>query len=241
MADGEGTGEGNSTGAGTGQETAPAWLAQMPADLKSNEAFKPYKTIGDLGKSYLELQGKVSEVDGLKTKLEAAIFKPSENATPEEMNAFYKSLGVPEKADEYEFPKGEGIEHDPKMVEWAKSTFHKANLNKEQAAVMSQAWDAFVQEMGNADKASVEKELIDAEGKLKEEWKAEYDVNVELSKRAFKHFANAELADFKAHPVLIKAFHAIGKAMGEDFSPQGASDKGDSKGRMYNKSPELYT
>lgn len=241
MVEGEGTSEGTvTTGAGTGQVEAPAWLAQMPADLKSNEAFKPYKTIGDLGKSYLELQGKVSEVDGLKAKLGTAIFKPGEKATPEEITAFHRSLGVPDKADAYEFLKGEGVEHDPKMVEWAKSTFHEAKLTPQQASVMSTRWDAFIQEMGNAEKAAFDKELSDVEGKLKEEWKADYDVNLELSSRAFKHFAQADLKEFKAHPVLIKAFHAIGKAMGEDFSPKGALDKGIAKGRMYDKSPEIY-
>ena len=238
----EGTSEGTGTGAGTGQVEAPAWLAQMPADLKSNEAFKPYKTIGDLGKSYLELQGKVSEVDGLKAKLGTAIFKPGDKATPEEITAFHKSLGVPEKADEYEFPKGEGVAHDPKMIDWAKGTFHEAKLTKEQASVVSKKWDAFMQQMAVAENEAVEKELTDANNKLKEEWKADYDKNLELSSRAFKHFANAELGEFKAHPVLIKAFHAIGKAMGEDFSPTGLHNKGTTpkEGFVYDKSPDPF-
>ena len=213
------------------------WRAALPNEFKEHEYVKTFTKPGDFVKSALEIK---TERDSLNTKLANAIFKPGEKATPEEITAFHKSLGVPEKATEYEFPKGEGVEHDPKMTEWAKNTFHEAKLSKEQASVMSQRWDAFIQEMGKADVAAVEKELAEVEGKLKEEWKADYDVNLELSSRAFKHFAQADLKDFKAHPVLIKAFHAIGKTMGEDFSPKGALDKGTVEGRMYNKSPEIY-
>jgi len=212
------------------------WRAALPNEFKEHEYVKTFTKPGDFVKSALEIK---TERDTLNTKLANAIFKPSDKATPEEITAFHKSLGVPDKATEYEFPKGDGIEHDPKMVEWAKNTFHEAKLNKEQASVMSKKWDAFMQELGVAQNAAVEEELSDADGKLKEEWKAEYDVNIELSKRAFKHFANADLGEFKAHPVLIKAFYAIGKAMGEDFSPKGTQTGGTKlpSGFVYDKSP----
>jgi len=210
--------------------------AQFSDPLKNHEAFTGFQKADDLANAYLEVMGKAKDYEG---KLANSIPKLSDKATPEEITAFHKSLGVPDKATEYEFPKGDGIEHDPKMVEWAKNTFHEAKLNKEQASVMSKKWDAFMQELGVAQNAAVEEELSDADGKLKEEWKAEYDVNIELSKRAFKHFANADLGEFKAHPVLIKAFYAIGKAMGEDFSPKGTQTGGTKlpSGFVYDKSP----
>lgn len=218
---GEGTGEGLETGAGTGQEGSPAWLAQLPTDLKANEVFTGFKTIGDLGKSYLELKGQTSEVDGLKTKLQNAIFKPGENATPEEKAAFHKALGVPDKPADYEFPKGEGVEHDEKMLTWARDIFHKAGLNKDQAGQISQAWDELSKNIVSDLKGAEDTALKEVETKLKEEWKADYDKNFELSTRAFKKFAGAELSEFKAHPTLIKSFYEVGKAMGEDFSPAG--------------------
>ena len=36
----------------------PAWAAQLPSDLRSNETLTGHKTIGELGKAYLDLHGK---------------------------------------------------------------------------------------------------------------------------------------------------------------------------------------
>ena len=32
----------------------PGWIAGLPDDLKGNDAFKDFKTVGDFGKDYLE-------------------------------------------------------------------------------------------------------------------------------------------------------------------------------------------
>jgi hypothetical protein len=64
MAEGEGTGEGTGTGAGTGQGEG-LWRAQLPADLKENETFTPYKTLGDFAKAHLETAGKVKDWMGM--------------------------------------------------------------------------------------------------------------------------------------------------------------------------------
>jgi hypothetical protein len=233
--------EGQVKGEGQNQDGTDSqslgWRAALPNEFKEHEYVKTFTKPGDFVKSALEIK---TERDTLNTKLATAIFKPGDKATPEEITAFHKSLGVPEKADEYEFPKGEGVAHDPKMIEWAKGTFHEAKLSKEQASVVSKKWDAFMQQIAVAEKEAVEKELTDANNKLKEEWKADYDKNLELSSRAFKHFSNAELGEFKAHPILIRAFYNIGKAMGEDFSPAGLQKKATPQrtGFVYDKSPD---
>lgn len=234
--DNEGTGEGIGTGAGTGQEGL--WRAQLPADLKENETFTPYKTIGDFAKKHLETVGNVKDLEGkvvkmteLEAKLSGAIFKPDEKATPEQREAYYRTLGKPEKATEYEFPKTDGIEHDPKMVEWAQSAFHAANLSKEQAQSIGAAWDGFMAGMVKAEQEAKAAAILETETKLKTEWAGEYDKNAELAKRAFKKFANQELGVFLEKsglgnaPLLTKVFAAIGKAIGEDESLPGELHK----------------
>jgi len=243
----EGTGEGIETGAGTGQGEgqAPAWLAQMPADLKGKEDFTSFKTIGDLGKSYLEIKGKASEADGLKAKLQTAIFKPGEDAKPEEITAYRKALGVPEKPTDYEFPKREGVEHDPKMVEFGRNVFHQANLSKDQAKIISQAWDGFVEGVVTADLKTKEKSLNEANQKLKADWGPNFDKNMEITKRAFTKFSNQEFTTFLEstgvgnHPVLVKTFYEIGKAMGEDTGISGSlpANAQIKEGIIYDKSP----
>jgi hypothetical protein len=211
---------------GGAPDPSSGFQAQFRDDLKSNEAFTGFKTISEFGDKYLETQGKVTELEG---KLENSFQKLPENATPEQTQAYHESLGKPQKPEGYDFPKGEGVEHDPKMTDWAREVFHKANLSTEQAAVVSQDWDAFLQELVKKHDEGVENQLKDIDTKLREDWKTkeEYDKNMELSARAFKHFSGEELKEFKAHPTLIKAFFKIGEAMGEDFSLPGETNKGD--------------
>jgi len=197
------------------------WRAALPAEFKEHEYVKTFTKPGDFVKSALEIK---TEHDALKTKLGSAIFKPGENATPEEKAAYQKALGVPEKSTDYEFPKGEGIEHDEKFTLWAKDLFHKADISKDAAAVLSQGWDSYMKEFVAAQQKVEDDAIKEVETKLKTEWKAEYDKNFELSKRAFNKFSGADLSEFKAHPTLIKAFFEVGKAMGEDTSPPGKHD-----------------
>lgn len=225
----EGTGEGTGTGAGTGQNEG-LWREQLPADLKANEVFTPYKTLGDFAKMHLETAGKTKELEG---KLSGAIFKPDDNAKPEDRESFYRSLGKPEKATEYEFPKTEGIEHDPKMIEWAQATFHSANLSKEQAASIGAAWDGFISGMVKAQQESAQKAIADVETKLKAELGDQYDTAKELTRRLLtKHAKPDELAFMEEgglgnHPALIRLMFEMAKKTGEDVSPKGAGYKGE--------------
>lgn len=212
------------------------WRAALPDQWKEHEFVKGTTKPSEFVEKAWSIK---TERDALQSKMERAIFKPGENATEEEKRAFYSGLGVPEKSNEYEFPKGEGVEHDPKMIEWAQKTFHDAKLTKEQASKVSLAWDSFMDSLDKFQTEAVENELKEAESKLKEKWKSDYGLNLELSKRAFKHFSNTDIGEFQAHPTLVEAFYNIGKAMGEDFAPHGTQSQGnkEAEGIVYNKSP----
>lgn len=240
----EGTEQGTNTGTGegTGSQDNLGWRAALPDEFKNHDYVKTFEKPGDFVKSALDIK---TEHDSMKTKLEKAIFKPGDDAKPEEVSAFHKALGVPEKADDYEFQAAEGVEHDPKMTDWAKKTFHTANLTKDQAGIISQAWDGFMTGMVEAQKEASEKAVKEATETLKKEWGADFDKNLELTKRGWKKFADTEFDAFcdetgvGNHPALVKFIHNVGKAMGEDFSPQGSQDKGSGKheGIVYDKSP----
>jgi hypothetical protein len=219
------------------------WRAALPEEFKNHDLVKNYTKPGDFVKDAV---GFKTELDSVKTKLESAIFKPGENATAEEVNAYYKALGVPDK---YEFAKTEGVEHDPKMIEWATDVFSKAHLTKEQADMISTSWNGFVKGLNDAqaeaDKAEelkVETAKKEAEAKLKTEWGAEYDGNIEFVKRGFKKLTNEDFSAFVDRtgigndPGFIKFIYNAGKAMGEDFTPKGsnAPTKNKSSGFQYN-------
>lgn len=89
---------------------------------------------------------------------------------------------------------------------------------------------------------------------LKESWKGDFQANEELAKRAVLTFGGEELVKvfselhLENHPLLIQAFHKIGKAIGEGELVPGTagktqlSEEEKKKAAMqarYNRSPEL--
>jgi len=218
------------------------WRAALPSEFKEHDFVKTFTKPGDFVKSALEIK---TERDSLKTKVEGAIFKPDEKATPEQREAFYRSLGKPEKATEYELPKPEGMDADPTVVAWAQNTFHKAGVSKEQAAQIGGEWNNFMAEMAKANKEAVAKARTEAETKLKAEMGAEYPAAVELTKRFLTKHAKPEDMAFLDesgmgnHPALIRMIVDFAKKTGEDIGVPGAGNRGEKpkEGMIYDKSP----
>lgn len=217
------------------------WLAQVPEDLRTNEALTSHETLGDFVKSHLDTVGKVSEFDGKVTDYEGqiqtlndqvsnSIPRLTDDSDDEAKAAYYKALGVPETADAYEFPKGEGIEHDESTIAWARQAFHAAKLNPTQASAISQSWDQFIQGMREANDAAIKEGIETADAALKDKWKADYDQNIKETERGFQAFEkavpgfndllNSEVAGVRIgnHPVMAEIFHLIGKSIGDDLS-----------------------
>lgn len=106
-AGGGGTGEGGDGGEGAGGEAD--WLEQFSAEggdaeNPSNRDWlkaKGFKTADDVAKSYREAEKAIHSKGGITV--------PGEGAKPEEIAAFNKAIGVPEKVDGYEFSLPEGV------------------------------------------------------------------------------------------------------------------------------------
>jgi len=221
------------------------WRAGLPDTLKNHELFIPHKTVGDLGKVHIETVAKVKELEG---KVANSIPRLSEKATDVEKAAYYKALGVPEKPELYEFVKGEGVEHDPVMVQWAQGVFHKLNLTKEQGGGIAKEWDAFLSAMTKAEIEEGKKALVDSEKNFKSEFKTPDEANgaVELVKRFSQKYLGKDFIQFCAdvdvgEPLaLMKVFYEIAKKSGDDFSPSSstASTGTVKEGMIYDKTPQ---
>jgi hypothetical protein len=206
------------------QDQSLGWRAALPNEFKEHEFVKTFQKPGDFVKSALEIK---TERDSLKTKVDGAIFKPGEKATDAEVSAYHKAIGVPEKPTDYEFPKAQGMEHDPKMIEWAQKTFHAAHLPKESAAVISQAWDGFIQGMAKAEVDARKKATDEATATLKKELGADFDKSIELTRRLLsekatkeelKHLEDTGLGN---DPMLIRLIVKLAKATGQDSALGG--------------------
>jgi hypothetical protein len=230
----EGTGEGINTGDGTGQK--PAWVAQLPSDLKDNEAFTQYKTIGDLAKAHLEVSGKVKDLDGMKAKLDNSIPKLAADAKPEDREAYFKALGRPDKADGYEF---DGDNLDEKATAYWKNAFFEAGVPKDQGKALSSKYNAFIKGLVDGYKAQAEADEKQATEKLKTELGDQFEPTKELAARLWnKHFSkDPEAIKFLTtptregmllgnNPYLIRLLAKLGKVTGEDTSPRGSPGAG---------------
>jgi hypothetical protein len=236
---------------GGGSGNAPAWISQLSDDLKSNETFTSFKTISDLGKSYLDVNGKIKDYEsklkdhetlvktheGKVKELEGKITseyipKPKENATEEEKLAFYKALGRPDKPDDYKFealqiPKGAEKLIDPTMEPWFRATAHKLNFSNEQAAALyAEYGKSFTDRFIQMETAKTQKMQSDIEN-LKKAWGAKFDENVALMDRAYAKFAGK---DFKKRLTemglnndmdFVGVFLEIGKAIADDTTVLG--------------------
>jgi hypothetical protein len=210
-------------------DTPAGWISGLPNELKEHEGVKGFKTVGEFAQDAVQV--KADHAD-LKTKMEGAIFKPGEDATEEDKTAFRTALGVPETAEGYKFSAGEGVEHSKDMTTWFAQEALKAGLTAEQADSVVQSWDGLAKAQNEANVKAVEAAKSEATDTLKKEWGADYDKNVEFTRRGFDHFlgVDEETKGFLDkggkgnHPLLIKLFHKVGVAMGEDWSPPGTHD-----------------
>lgn len=189
-----------------------------PDLLKTYPSLSRFKTRGDLAKSYVELEKLQSRSIG---KI------PDEKATPEERRAFYTKIGVPDKADSYEFKRPEGVPIDETLEKWFRTSAYDLGIPK---ATAEKLYDGFIEQaqalMENAS-GSVDK----WRGDLKKEWGYQYDRNVRIAGNTLGHLLtmagrNADQNDpfvqflntthLGDHPDFIKFFLSLAPKLGED-------------------------
>lgn len=230
----------------------PAWIAQLPDDLKGNETFTSFKTIGDLAKTHLETVGKVKELDGItaknkeyEAKLANAIFKPGENAKPEEISAYRKAIGMPDAPEGYEFPKRENDSED--MIKFGKKLAFELELPPEKAAKMVNIWNAYADGMVEAEDKLEKDEMEANQKKFREQFKSEeeFKAGYELAKRFWNKLTNTNFDDAYKDPEawrvpLIMGFiFNAAKSTGEPLSPKGGGGGSPEKpGLKYDKTPK---
>jgi len=211
-----------------GGSKAPAWTAQLDKDLQGNERLTQFKTIGEMGKTFLELEGKSKN----------ALFVPGEKATDEERAEFYAKLGRPESADKYSYTRPadlpDEIPYNAEVEAAYKQLFFKVGLSDAQAKEITET-HLNLAKQGLEIQQKAEKEATEkAVNTLKDEWKGDaYKENSELAVRAFRELgggaeAKAFIENTKVdgialgnHPMFLKIFANIGKKISDDSINSG--------------------
>lgn len=169
-----------------------------------------------------------------------AVKKPGKDASPEEWAAFYKAIGAPEAATDYEvaLPEGDDAENAARI----QSLFKEANILPEQAAKLLEIRNKMFAEQTAAAAAAEEARIVALDSKnkaevaeLTNEWGSAATANMELARRGVQQFIPGDQARHDAvigaleqaigTKGAIKFFHDIGKALGEhDAAGLGAQN-----------------
>lgn len=136
----------------------------------------------------------------------------------------WRELGWKDKPEEYQLKKPQVPDSFDYMQGFEDKLREIAHANKvplHAAQAMLDGLTAWGVSEIDATAASGAKALQDLDTALRKDWGGDYDRNTELAKRAFQHFT-VGMDDGKAlqgligAPQMMRLFHKIGEAMGED-------------------------
>jgi hypothetical protein len=253
------TNAGTQSGDGSGQSNASAqtqsgfvgadggfsdgWLDKLPSDL---DPYKPtlakYRDFNSLAKSHGELQQ-------LLGKKSSAVNLPGEKSTPEEIAAFRKAFGVPEKSEEYSFKPEklpDGVSWDDNSAKQFAAIAHKHHIPaaamRELAAHQVAMEEARSQEVFR----QMETELSNGRQTLQNAWGANFEKNLGTAARVAKSIGLDPESPGLRDPAVVQALFKVSQITSEDklVSPENGATNIPGKMRandiMTNKQNPLY-
>ncbi len=163
---------------------APVWNAGVAEEHKS--AISGFADTAGLAKGYSELF----------TKMGSSVKIPTVDTPAEEVSAFYKQCGRPDTADGYAVPKlEEGQEVNKEFFGGMAAIAHESGLSGQQFDKMVAKYVDFERQTKEAELVEFNRYREESDRKLHEEYGADYDKNIELSKRAYTEYANDDLKE----------------------------------------------
>ena len=143
-----------------------------------------FDSVGSLAKGYAELDKSASG----KTKI------PTDDSTPEEVSAFYRKTGRPDTAEGYTLPTlAEGQEMDKNIFAGWAAVAHESGMSDAQFSGLAKKYVELEAQQREVEVVEFNRYREEADRKLHEDYGADYDKNIELSKRAYTEYANDDL------------------------------------------------
>lgn len=198
------------------------WLNKLPENLRGEASLKVMPSFTKLAESYVETKRMVGK------KLEA----PGENATPEQVANWRKTVGAPEKPEGYlgdaKTLRPDSVPEEYWNPEGEKAFLALAHKHHLPAAAVKDiiAFQANVTQEQLKKSGETETSVLAEQGtKLKEAWGQEYDKNLSLAARMAKTVG----LDPATHPAftsaeVVQAFAKMGKLLSEDKLVTGGTD-----------------
>ena len=225
---------------GTETQTAQ-WYPEEHKDLVSQKGWDA----GGFLKSYTELESAM----GSRVKV------PTDESTPEEKSAFYTKCGRPDTPDGYAMPTlPEDKSFDESLVGGMKTMAFEEGWTGKQWTKAVERYLAIEKQGAESRDAEAARLEQETDRTLHEQWGAEYDKNIEVSRRAFRELVPGELGEqfaaliedsgFGNNLVFIQAFREIGAKMLDDTlvksEGQVKAETGDGYTPSHPNSPDMY-
>lgn len=221
---------------------AEGWTSRLSEDLGDARAgFAKFRSIDDLAKSYRGLEQRLGKSAG-------AAFVPGEGATPEEVSAYRRALGVPEQADGYQLRPDdlpEGFQWDDGQSAVAAQIAHKYNVPP---AAMKELVNIQMQrEMGRvaAMEGTIQEHLAAGERHLQETWGDKFSTNISRAQQMAQMVGIDPRSNGFTDPEVVKAFARFSELISDDkfVAPGGTpalSSTESAKDIMTNKANPFY-
>lgn len=214
------------------------WMSGLTSEQKANAEL--IKSLSSFEKGIPDLVEFYAKAEAAKGK---AVVVPSEGASKEDLAAFRKAVGVPDKPEDYKLdevklPNGETL--DPEWDKGLRALAHKVNLSQGQLNELHKWYFADLAEAMKFVKTTSQQ----AHATLRKEMGADYDAAMTFKARAVSKFLTPEAATrfektgLGNDPEIIKMFSAIGKAMGDHFFAEGSRGEKPEAGTFGSRSNE---
>lgn len=171
---------------------------------------KGYKSADDM---VTALKG-LSQFEG--KDLSKMVSLPADDASAEDLAAFYGKLGCPEKPEGYVFGKND--------TEFAKSIapiLHESGITQKQLDALMPKWNEFITAQNQAAEQKLVADNEKATKDLKTEWGNDFDANIDLAKKATKALGFSadeidSICKVKGSAWVYKTMAKFGKAFSDD-------------------------
>lgn len=128
-----------------------------------------------------------------------------EDATPEQLAAWRKAKGVPEKPEDYEFEVPDGKELSDGeyeiLMDFAK-TMHDSNMPAETVKKISSWFLEYEETVAQRNAEKAYQARLDTEEKLRAEWAGDYKANVNLMSNVLQEHLGTKTAEFLSQPFM---------------------------------------
>lgn len=196
-----------------GTVASPAeWTAGFSDDMRGYVQNKGWKNAQEVADSYRNFEKNYAGVG------QERLLKLPESWESPEAQAVWEKLGKPKDAKGYGLKVPE--KGDPKLAEWAGDVFHKSNLTSDQAQKVMAAWNERQNAVQTQTAENQKIALTQATEKLKTEWGAAYEKQMNLAKSGMMALElDAATVDLMANTMgaekVFKQLAKIGAGIGE--------------------------